>query len=171
MTWNYPLRRLWSLLASNVSLLRSPTRCRNSTFSKYPPPRLFASSSAASSGSPGAVTCAFQSSADFSRVVSFFPFRESADGSSASWTFGFRRPGRLATTGCALAAEGDDAMGKSAGDGVAAVLPVESSSGVAAASKFSGGFQRGHFFASVESSGTSTISLSSRSPKLIRKVD
>jgi len=165
MMRNYPLRRLWSLFASNVWFLRSPTRCKNSTFSKYPPPRLFASSSAASSGSPDAV-CAFQSSADFSRVVSFLPLRESADGRSASCTLGLRRPGRLAT-GCALAVEGDDVVGKSAGDGV---VVLELSSGVAAASEFSGGFQRGHFFASVESSGTSTISLSSRSQKLIRKV-
>jgi hypothetical protein len=32
-----------------------------------------------------------------------------------------------------------------------------------------GGFQRGHFLASVESSATSTISLSLRSQRLIRK--
>jgi hypothetical protein len=151
--------------------LRSPTRRKNSTFSKYPPPRLFASSSDASSGSAGARTCAFQSSADISSVVSFFPppLREPADGGSASCSFGLRRPGgRLVGSSrvCADAAEVDAAGASSAVGDVG--MPEPPSRG-AASSALSGGFQRGHFLASAESSGTSTISLSLHSQRSIRK--
>ena len=169
----HPLRRLGSLFASSVSFLRSPTRRKNSTFSKYPPPRLFASSSDASSGSPDVLTCAFQSSADISNVVSFFPFWEPADGGSASCTFGLRRPGRLAgvcvgTTevDAASAAAAATSGGVSSVDGVG--MPEPLSCGTGSSWPF-GGFQRGHFLASAESSGTSTTSLSLRSQRLIQK--
>lgn len=63
------------------------------------------------------------------------------------------------------------AGGGSSVDGVVGVREPRSC-GTAAASFWlwpSGGFQRGHFFASAESSGTSTISLSLRSQRLNRK--
>jgi hypothetical protein len=167
----HPLRRLWFLFASSAWFLRSPTRCKKSTFSKYPPLRLFVSSSEASSGSPDALACASQSSADFSKVESFFPFREAADGSSANCNFGLRRPGRLLVPvggGCvAVATEDDDdaaADGNSSVDGAAMPRRLLD---VAASSWPSGGFHRGHFLASFESSGTSTISLSLRSQRSI----
>lgn len=170
----HPLRRLWSLFASSAWFLRSPTRCKKSTFSKYPPPRLFVSSSEASPASPDTLTCASQSSADFSKVVSFFPFREAADGSSASCNFGLRRPGRLVVPvggGCAVVATEDDAAAadgnSSVDDGAAMLRPLLD---VAPSSWPSGGFQRGHFLASFESSGTSTISLSLRSQRSIEKL-
>jgi hypothetical protein len=110
--------------------------------------------------------------------VSIFPFREPAEGSSASCNFGLRRLGRLVVKGCACAdgTEDDDdadtaaaAAGAGAGagssvDGVGVPEPL--SCGTAASIWPSGGFQRGHFFASAESSGTSTISLSLRSQRL-----
>jgi hypothetical protein len=109
--------------------------------------------------------------------VSFVPFREPVEGSSASCNFGLRRPGRLVVKGCACAdgTEGDDdadsaaaaAGGGSSVDGVGVPEPL--SRGIAASFWPSGGFQRGHFFASAESSGTSTVSLSLRSQRLKQK--
>jgi hypothetical protein len=57
----------------------------------------------------------------------------------------------------AAAAAGAGADGGSSMDGVGVPRPL--SRGTAASFWPSGGFQRGHFFASAESSGTSTISL------------
>ena len=106
--------------------------------------------------------------------MSFFPFCEPAEGSSASCNFGLRRLGRLVVKGCACVdgMEDDDdadaaaiaAGGTSSVDG--AGVPEPLSCGTAASFWPSGGFQRGHFFASAESSGTSTISLSLRSQRL-----
>jgi hypothetical protein len=119
-------------------------------------------------------TCAFQSSADISKVVSVFPpFCDPAEeGSSASCNFGLRRTGRLVVKGCARApgrtGDADAAAaavgGGSSVDGVGVPDPLPC--GTAASFWPSGGLQRGHFFASAESSGTSTISLSLRSQRL-----
>jgi hypothetical protein len=59
------------------------------------------------------------------------------------------------------------AGGGSAVDGVGVPEPLPR--GTAASFWPSGGFQKGHFFASAESSGTSTISLSLRSQRLKQK--
>lgn len=120
-------------------------------------------------------TWAFQSSADFSKVVSFFPplWDPAGEGSSASCNFGLRRMGgRLVVKGCACAPRG------TADVAVVAVGAASSVDGVGVPEPEPepcvsfwpfGGFQRGHFFASAESSGTSTISLSSRSQRLNRR--
>jgi hypothetical protein len=69
-------------------------------------------------------------------------------------------------------AEDDDGVGGSGGTGAESLVDgfgvPESLIGVVASSLQSGGFQRGHFLASTESSGTSTISLLLRSKTLIR---
>jgi hypothetical protein len=76
--------------------------------------------------------------------------------------------------GCACAdgtGDDDDADAAGGGSSVGGVgVPEPLSCGTAAASFWpSGGFQRGHCFASAESSGTSTISLSLRSQRLKQK--
>jgi hypothetical protein len=66
-------------------------------------------------------------------------------------------------------ADDDDGVGGSGGTGAESLVDgFGALVGVVASSLQSGGFQRGHFFASAESSGTSTISLSLRSKTLIR---
>ncbi|KAI0327323.1 hypothetical protein GY45DRAFT_1347855 [Cubamyces sp. BRFM 1775] len=67
-------RLRFPLLASSTSSLRASTRWRNSTFSRYPPPRRFASSSSLTAEPAAAApsTCARQSIADLSSVLSFF---------------------------------------------------------------------------------------------------
>ena len=65
------LRLLLDLFASNASSRLSPTLCKKSIFSKYPPPRRLASSSSLTSLD---VTCARQSIADLSKVVIFLAF-------------------------------------------------------------------------------------------------
>ena len=90
-------------------------------------------------------------------MVSVFPFRESEDGSSASCTFGLRRPGLRFAASSVVVAEDDGAGGNPAG-GVDMLEP----SLLLTSSMVSGGFQSGQFLASFESSGTSTISLSLR---------
>jgi hypothetical protein len=99
-------------------------------------------------------------SVDFSSVVSFFPFRESADGSSASCTFGLRRPGLCFTASPVVVAEDDDGTGDDPAAGGVDVLEPSLLLNIATSSAVSGGFQSGQFLASFESSGTSTISLS-----------
>ena len=95
---------------------------------------------------------------DFSSVVSVFPFRESEDGSSASCTFGLRRPGLRFAASSVVVAEEDDGAGGNPAGGVDMLEP----SLLLTSSMVSGGFQSGQFLASFESSGTSTISLSLR---------
>jgi len=164
----YAFRRLFDLLASNASSLLSSTLFKKSTFSRYPPPRLLASSS--SLRSPGCeVTCARHSIADLSSVVIFLAC--DALGIKGSAVRDFRGPGRFAP-GVGVVVTGGGAGLGSVGGG-AALSPVPSTSplsgiGVAAAAGTAsdvargGGDQRGHFFASSESSGTSTTSLRSQ---------
>ena len=98
---------------SKVSDFRSPTLSRKLCFSKYPPPRLFASSSACTDAS--AEVCDFQSIADwnqlqpkrrtdwrergltFSSVVIFLPLSNAADMDSSD-CLGFRLAGAFPLT-------------------------------------------------------------------------
>ena len=121
----------------------------------------------------------------------FKPLREAADGTSASCSFGLRRPGRsccclvVAVVGgdgrevvvdSGVAREEDDGAGGGGGtggeslaDGFDAPSSLVGVACAAVSSLPSGGFQSGHFFASAESSGTSSTSLSLRSNTLIRE--
>jgi hypothetical protein len=116
-------------------------------------------------------------------VSLFKPLRDAADGTSASCRFGLRRPGRVVVGSDVVGEEEDDGAGggrtgsESLADGFGFDFDAPSSWGgvgvacVAVDSSVwpSGGFQRGHFFASAESSGTSNTSLSLRSDTLIRE--
>jgi hypothetical protein len=180
-TKNYSLRRLLLFMASKFSSFRSSTLFRNSTFSKYPPPLLLASNSSLMDD-PACCSvwmCRCQSIADLSRVVSFFALVGPGRGARA--VFGLRGPGLF--VGGLETPDGpkpDDVevaevstMGFEDGE-VVDPIPIGPGVGViwacsvkvaivgAVVETFTfssdctaGPFHKGHFFASVESSGTS----------------
>lgn len=160
----YVFRRLLDLLASNASSLLSSTLFKKSTFSRYPPPRLLASSSSLRSLDCEA-TCARHSIADLSSVVIFLAC--DALGITGSAVRDFRGPGRFApNVGVVVASSGAGPGLGSAGGGTAlshvpsSVSPLSRQVvGMASDVGRGGDDKRGHFFASSESSGTSTTSL------------
>jgi len=125
--------------------------------------------------------CRCQSIADLSRVVSFFAFVGPGRGASA--VFGLRGPGLLIgglgahdePDACSVEVMGASTMGfKDDESAMVASVPTgvdtvtDSVSGAidavvetVSSSRKEGSFHKGHFFASGESSGTSTTSLES----------
>lgn len=144
------------LLASSTSSFRASTRCRNPTFSRYPPPRRLASSSSFISADVSPWMCERQSMADLSSVVSFFT--GSFVGTSANLLLDFRGPGRrpgvFAGTFTSVAEEADEAPPP----GSVFEVPVDGPGALPLRTPIEG-VQRGHFLVSSESAGTSTTSL------------
>ena len=99
----YSRRRLLLFKDSSASSFRSPTRLRNSTFSKYPPLlRLALNSSATDDPAADSVwRWDFQSMADLSSVVNFLALPE--PGRGARVILDFRGPARF---GCGFGTEG-----------------------------------------------------------------
>lgn len=141
---------LVGLFASITSSFLSSTRFKNSIFSKYPPPRLFTSSSFRASNSVWALICVFQSIADLSRVESFFAFGGGADKVVLAFLGPGRRSTRIVVRGWYIVTEAavDSAIDEG---GVECDVVFESI--------VSEGCQSGHVLASGESAATSTTLL------------
>ena len=92
--------------------------------------------------------------ADLSSVVSFFAFAAPRPGSSTSCVLGFRGPGRFPVEGVGAAGVDDAVLSTVVVVGSAAELDADADCDVSSC-----GRHIGHFFASGESSGTSTTSL------------
>jgi len=95
---------LFPLPSSSTLSFLSSTLSKNSTFSRYPPPRRFCTSSSVTSFG-WAETCARQSIADLSSVVSFFALFPDEEGREGRDVRGLRGPGRFGA-GVAVVAVG-----------------------------------------------------------------